>query len=188
MGDAMSDLKGCTKDCRFTPVGLIPAVYHAEGCPKRDEWYEKCQKPLNACICSALQKPAPATDEEIADCQNPYHRCDEDCEYVCKLIASLVARIDAEKEKVSALKAERAAWQDRHIKECQTVLISVTAENANLRALNAEMLAALTAMVDAALTDSDACSICLHGCPGHISGCAKASAEALLAKAKAAQR
>lgn len=52
------------------------------------------------------------------------------------------------------------------------------------RALNAEMLKMLESLVSAALTDSDACSICLHGTPGHLSGCTKASAEALIAKAK----
>lgn len=52
------------------------------------------------------------------------------------------------------------------------------------RAMNAEMLATLRDLVAAALTDSDACSICLHGTPGHLSGCTKAAAEALIAKAE----
>lgn len=50
------------------------------------------------------------------------------------------------------------------------------------RALLDEARKMLGAMIDSAVTDSDSCSICLHGAPGHIDGCTMVSAEALLTK------
>ena len=49
----------CVLDCRFTPLGLNPAVYHAPGCSEADAWCEECKKAKDACICPKRPAPPP---------------------------------------------------------------------------------------------------------------------------------
>jgi hypothetical protein len=56
--------------------------------------------------------------------------------------------------------------------------------DSNLFAAAPDLLAALKSLTESAVTDSDACSICLHGTPIHLSGCTVVAAQSAIAKAE----
>ena len=131
---------------------------------------------LMACPVHEPRNTTPAGDAFVAawlaDLE-PYEDHERENDVKARDIRSLLYRITAD--------AETIRNHESQARDARVYIASLEAERVALRAQVETLREVLREMTDAALTDSDACSICLHGTPQHSSGCAKAAAEALLA-------